>query len=78
MHPLYATTGPPQKDAVTFDELFAYAVRISGWLLGLWAGVTGRVQGAELVGLIVAFVGYEFVARRVSRQIRELGKHDEN
>lgn len=75
MNPLYAT-GP--KEAVTFDELFARLVRVTGWGLGVWAVATNRLQGAELVGLILAFVGFEFVARFRDRKLEQLEKHSEN
>jgi hypothetical protein len=66
----------PRRGPVTFDELFARLVRIVGLVLGVWAIATGRLQGAEVVSLILAFVGFEFVARYQDRKLKELEKRD--
>jgi hypothetical protein len=71
-------TGPTPPFVVNnFDDYFAHAVRISGWLLGIWAAITGKIQGPELVGLVIAFVGFEFVARFRDGKLKQLEKDED-
>lgn len=62
---------------MSFDDFFARVVRLSGWGLGIWAVVSGRLQGAELVSLVLAFVGFEFVARFRDRQLEKLERRED-
>jgi hypothetical protein len=66
---------PPNVGSlVSFDDLFARLVRITGWGLGVYAVLSKALQGTEVVALITFFVGFEFVARFRDRKLEELGK----
>jgi hypothetical protein len=58
--------------AMSFDEVFGRLVRVSGWALGIWAIATRRLEGAEAVTVILAFVGFELVSRYRESKLPEL------
>jgi hypothetical protein len=70
-------TPPHVGHSLTFDAAFAWLVRVSGWLLGLWAALTGVLKGAELLALIAAFVGYEVLSRAGAKRLEDLEKRRE-
>jgi hypothetical protein len=49
---------------VTFDQFFARLVRLTGWGLGVYAVVAGQLDATQTVALVLAFVGFELVARK--------------
>jgi hypothetical protein len=63
---------------LSFDEIFARLVRITGWGLGVYAVVAKVLQGTEVVALITFFVGFELVARFRDRKLDELRGRDED
>jgi hypothetical protein len=73
-----SATPPNVGSHVSFDDVFARLVRITGWGLGVWAVVSKTLQGAEVVTLVLAFVGFEFVARFRDRKLEQLRGPDED
>jgi hypothetical protein len=49
---------------VTFDQFFARLVRLTGWGLGVYFAVAGKLDPTQDVALVLAFVGFELVARK--------------
>jgi hypothetical protein len=49
--------------AMTFDDVFGRLVRLSGYGLGVYAVLAGKLSGSETVALVLAFVGFEVVVR---------------
>lgn len=62
---------------MSFDEFFGRLVRVSGWALGIWAIATRRLEGAEAVTVILAFVGFELVSRYREKKLPELEGRDD-
>jgi hypothetical protein len=62
---------------VNFDTLFSYLVKLTGWGLGVYVILAGKIAGTELVALIIAFVGFELVTRARERKLPELVKQRE-
>lgn len=58
----------------SFDQWFAALIRVTGWGLGVYVIVTGRLDGTQSVALILGFVGYELVSRAKERKLPELLK----
>jgi hypothetical protein len=76
-----ASVIPPSVGTfLSFDEIFARLVRVTGWGLGVYAVIAKVLQGTEVVALITFFVGFQLVARFRDRKLEELaGKRtDEN
>lgn len=65
-------------DEMTFDDLFPKLVRLTGWGLGVYAVVAGKLSGAETVAVIVGFVGFEFVVNARDKKLSEIVGRGEN
>lgn len=57
---------------VTFDSFFAMLIRVTGWLLGVYVIISGKVDGTQTVALILAFIGFELVSRAKEKALPEL------
>lgn len=62
---------------MTFDEFFARLVRITGWGLGVYAVFTHQLDAAEIVALVLAFVGFELVAKVRDKKLNEIKEHED-
>jgi hypothetical protein len=60
-----------------FDTLFSYLVKLTGWGLGVYVILTGKLESTETLALIVAFVGFELVTRAREQKLPELIKKKE-
>jgi hypothetical protein len=56
---------------LTFDQFFARLVRLTGWGLGVFGFVSGRLDATQDIALVLAFVGFELVARKKDKVLEE-------
>lgn len=60
-------TGQPSMESIlvlSFDEFFARLVRLTGWGIGVWAALAGKLDATQIIALVLAFVGFELVAKK--------------
>lgn len=62
---------------MSFDEFFARLVRITGWGLGVYALVTRQLDPPEDVALVLAFVGFELVAKVRDNKLKQIRDHED-
>lgn len=61
-----------------FDEAFGRLVRLTGYGLGVYAVVTHYLEGAEVVTLVLGYVGFEFVTNYRQRKLPDLERRRRN
>lgn len=57
---------------MNLDVLFSYLVKFTGWGLGVYVMVTGKLNSTEMLALIIAFVGFEVVTRAREKALPNL------
>lgn len=60
---------------MNFDQFFARLVRLTGWGLGVYAVVEHELDATQIVALVLAFVGFELVARKRDEKLKDV-HHD--